>query len=521
MLKTEKFMKINLKFLLLVLHCSIVLNTVYAQSDRFVSGKLLDAKTNEPIPFATLILKNHQLGLITNAQGDFYFNNNSDYETDILIITCIGYKKKTIKFKNLSSKEVNIITLSPAIHKLKEVIVTPSSNRISARKIVRKAIKNIPNNYPVKPYSFVSYYRDYQKKDKEYQDLNEAIIQTIDYGFNTNYTSNEYRLLNYKENSKFPRNNTTQLYDNKGEPDHSNPNKYMPNFIIPNHGGNELFILLAHDAIRNFKINSFSYIYNFSKEFLRNHTFSKIEPTYNNDLLLYKIGFKTDNTITGDSIIASGDIYIQPEDFSIHRIDYSCLNKTNGKKMYNLRLEYQYDKSMDSLMILKYISFNNIFYVIDTSDDTYFRILSGNKSNSILRLVMSNIVDPKSANNRRHYTFMLGDKKLVIRNIIVKANIIKVIFNYYSRRLIENSTEKLNVSVKNIKDIDGKVINQRRKLEFYQYRELFVQEYNKRLQFEDSCYLKNIPLLQNRISKYKGNQKYWMNTPEKINVENK
>jgi hypothetical protein len=50
----------------------------------------------------------------------------------------------------------------------------------------------------------------------------------------------------------------------------------------------------------------------------------------------------------------------------------------------------------------------------------------------------------------------------------------------------------------------------------YQYRELFVQEYNKTVHYTDSCYMQYLPLNKNCISTVSGKDKYWMNTPENI-----
>ena len=70
-----------------------------------------------------------------------------------------------------------------------------------------------------------------------------------------------------------------------------------------------------------------------------------------------------------------------------------------------------------------------------------------------------------------------------------------------------------DIAVKDIRDINGRILNMKKNLEFYQYRELFVQEYNRPLSFKESYYLQNVPLINNNISKYTGDQKYWMNTP--------
>jgi len=47
-----------------------------------------------------------------------------------------------------------------------------------------------------------------------------------------------------------------------------------------------------------------------------------------------------------------------------------------------------------------------------------------------------------------------------------------------------------------MKDINGNILNKRRELEFRQFRELFVQEYNKPLEFQNNCFIQSAPLEQ-------------------------
>jgi len=66
-----------------------------------------------------------------------------------------------------------------------------------------------------------------------------------------------------------------------------------------------------------------------------------------------------------------------------------------------------------------------------------------------------------------------------------------------------------------VKDINGNILNKRRDLEFRQFRELFVQEYNKPLEFQNNCFIQSMPLYQNCISNSKDSGRFWMNTPLK------
>ena len=310
-------------------------------------------------------------------------------------------------------------------------------------------------------------------------------------------------------------------YDTIVSPDYDNPNKTIPIAKLGDHYGNELFILMVHDAIRNYKTRSFSFINTFSKDFLMNHDFSEPTPVYNNNLLLFKIYFSAKSRITGDSLIVSGAIYIQPKDYSIHKLEYSCSYLVKGKgekEMYNIDTEYGYNNSVDSLMCLKYISFNNIFNVVDTTDNTYFRILDSYwdpSENSTLLFGFNNKIDPVSAGNKNTYEIMVGDKTARVKNIEVRDKWLHIRL----KDSYQGFKDQCRVNFKNIKDINGNILNKRKYIEFYQYRELFVQEYNKSLPFIDSCYLQYLPLEQNCISKYTGNNNYWMNTPENIKID--
>jgi len=79
--------------------------------------------------------------------------------------------------------------------------------------------------------------------------------------------------------------------------------------------------------------------------------------------------------------------------------------------------------------------------------------------------------------------------------------------------------DKLSISVHNVNDINGQVINRRKTIELNQFRELFVQDYNNPIQFRDSCFMQYLPLEKNCITKTLNVEKYWMNTPENINIK--
>jgi hypothetical protein len=497
---------------------------LYSQQTDFIAGKVINPVTSSPIPFATIKLKYNQLGVYANAEGDFKIARNPEFHDDSLLISCIGFKQNSLAFKNLNEKTNNKIFLTPVVYGLAEVKVTASLSRLNSVAIIRKAIRKILDNYPIYPYNYIAYYRDYQKKEGNYLNLNEAIIQTLDNGFTTESILNKYRLLDFKKNTDFPRMNISPYYDINKSHDSNNPYKTIPEAVLGDQYGNELFILMVHDAIRNFNRRSFSFVETFSVDFIRNHTFSDPVRAFDNNLLLYKIDFSGRKKLTGDSLLVTGAIYIQPKDYSIHKLEYTCYYKNPGeeqKKMFNIDVEYGYESDVNSLMRLKYISFNNIFKVVDPDDNTYFKIvgsyldtLSNIKSTVVLDF--NNAIDPVSASRKENY-------QIFVRRNPVKISHIQVAGKRLFIRLKEDKhkavPKEVQVSVHNIKDVNGNILDEKKSMELYQYRELFVEEYNKPLALKDSCFMEYRPLEKNCISTFSGKDKYWMNTPEYLKIK--
>jgi hypothetical protein len=496
---------------------------IHSQQVSYIRGKVINSKTSEPIPFATVRLKDHQIGVFANSDGEFKIVRNPEFQQDSLIITCIGFKKASELFKNINDRDVYVIALTPSVYSLNEVKVTASKKRLSSAAIIGRAIRNIDKCYPVKPFSYVSYYRDYQKRGNDYLNLNEAIIQTIDNGFRTESSANNYRLLDFKRNNEFPRMNISPYYDTVGSNKVNTVFKYIPNAKLGDQYGNELFVLMVHDAIRNFQTRSFSFIEIFSENFISNHIFSEPTMVLNNNMILYKIGFKGNQRITGSKVSVSGFIYVQPVDYSIHKLVYSCSSLAKGeepKEIFNIKIEYGYENSVDKRMCLKYISFNNIFNVVDLEDQLYFRITDSywdatNEFNSPNLVVeFNNKIDPLSIGDKGNYQIN-GKTPAKIADIRAKGN------KLFIRLKPGESREKRDsifIRIKGLKDYNGNILDKRKVIELYQYRELFVQEYNKSLPVTDNCFIEYKPLEQNCISKYSGSFNYWMNTPENIKI---
>jgi hypothetical protein len=487
-----------------------------------------DSKTSRPVSFAAVYLKNSQVGIYTNAEGDFRLLNDPGFQSDTLIVTCIGFHRLSVAFSKLKRSEINNIKLVPNIYSLNEVRVTARKKRLSPEIIIARALRNIKKNNPDKPFSYVSYYRDYQKDSSNYLNLNESIIQTLDNGFGYASDSNRYRLLDFKKNMDFLRMNMTHYYD-LPETDHSDVwFKRIPHAIVGDQNGNELFILLVHDAIRNFDKRSFSFVDTLTQDFIRNHRFSNPIGIFEESTLLYKIDFTAKRVVTGDTIKAKGAIFIQPDDYSIHKLEYSATflnSEKQYKEIFSIETEYGHEPAVNSRMCLKYISFNNSFTIPDSSDNDFFKVVKSEwklpggpynvhgRNDMTIVTFFNRKIDPVSGGRMENYNLSLGKRKAKINRIKIEGDTL-----YLTLRDDKFSSKEIyscELKIKNLKDINGKILNKRRDLEFRQFRELFVQEYNKPLEFQNNCFMQSAPLEQNCISISDNSGRFWMNTPLK------
>lgn len=103
-----------------------------------IRGKVIDAETNESLPFVNLIFKNSKVGTSTNVDGEYKIETY--YPTDSLIASFIGYDKVLMKVKKDIDQTVNF-KLSPGGGvALKEVVVKYKGN--PAHEILRRIWQN-------------------------------------------------------------------------------------------------------------------------------------------------------------------------------------------------------------------------------------------------------------------------------------------------------------------------------------------------------------------------------------------
>ena len=510
------------KTVLILIACQVVYITLFGQEPT-LKGRIIDSKSDSPIPFATILLKSKgesgTMGLVSNTEGDFQIPIRHSERVDTVVVSCIGYVTKKFLLSQLREDRIQLIRMDEATLRLREIEIKANRRtRMSALSIVRKAIRSIPFNYPSLPESYVAYYRDYQMRDNQYINLNEAIVEIFDEGFkSSDQLSTKMMLYDYQKNEEFERDTTTEIaYDNYRA-------KFIPGAKLYHFGGNELVILRVHDALRNYKIKSYSFVDMLERDFAANHKFNLDRTIFLNETPLHQISFSTKEFASGDGHIAKGIIYIEHDNYAIHKMEYTTyeLEGSKEKTLYDIEVEYSRD---DASMSLNYLSFNNFFTIKDPLD---FEVsaMSFDKATMAMEIIFNKRPSAESALDAKNYEILFRGENMVITKVrpgdVVRGESANSVYVYIHSYLFPKSMNETNdfvIKFKEIYDTDGRLLNKVNYIPVNQFREIFVQKATThQLDVPDSLYVKkDMPLAESpRKNVVPEDSEYWMNTPLK------
>ncbi len=167
--------------------------TIFSQKTA-VRGSVVDAETNEPIPFVNIVFQHSTAGAITDNQGLFYLETIKP--SDSLSASCMGYSTVSVPVKKGVTQEINFRLNHDTLF-IEEVVVTPGENpafRILSKISDRKKYNN--------PDRFSSYqYKAYNKLRLDMNNIDEKfkdrlIIKNFQFVFD-NMDSSEVFGKNY------------------------------------------------------------------------------------------------------------------------------------------------------------------------------------------------------------------------------------------------------------------------------------------------------------------------------------
>ena len=147
-----------------------------------IKGKVIDAESRAPLVFATVAVKETNVAIVTNIDGEFTLKIGDLATSKTLEVSFVGYKNKTIPLSDLKDNgPKNVIALEAAPIPIKEIIVKP----LDPVSIVSKAISNIDKNYESVPNLMTAFYRETIRKNRTYVSIGEAVVEIFKAPYNS------------------------------------------------------------------------------------------------------------------------------------------------------------------------------------------------------------------------------------------------------------------------------------------------------------------------------------------------
>lgn len=151
---------------------------IQAQGIISFSGKIIDKKTKEPMPFVNMGVLGTYLGTATNIDGLYELKIPVKYKGREIQISSVGYKTIKIGVDSIVNKSEINFEMESTIFAIDEVEVTTKSRLQYTR--VKKSIVNIKDNYLQTPYNYDMYYREELFQNGKVERLRESAVRLYD-----------------------------------------------------------------------------------------------------------------------------------------------------------------------------------------------------------------------------------------------------------------------------------------------------------------------------------------------------
>ncbi len=134
-----------------------------------ITGKVIDAESQKPLPQSNIYIKDAEIGTVTNNTGEFLLKVPKKYFEGIIVASSMGYATVEQEINTLGDNTLDI-QLTPVSVLMNEVVVR------DANAILDLAIERKQENYPQEYQVMTSFYREIIKKNKSFIDVSQGIL---------------------------------------------------------------------------------------------------------------------------------------------------------------------------------------------------------------------------------------------------------------------------------------------------------------------------------------------------------
>jgi hypothetical protein len=165
-------------------------DSVTIRQNDYIKGIIADGESQQPLPYATVVLKNRGKGTVTNNNGEFGLNISPDMIDDTISVSYLGYVSSQIPVNEALTSNLNI-------YLKREYISIPGiiiKNQIP-HEIIYKAVRSIPDNYSRDPVYLTGFYREGVLKRRTLQNYSEAILKIYKSSYTGSLLGDQIKVL--------------------------------------------------------------------------------------------------------------------------------------------------------------------------------------------------------------------------------------------------------------------------------------------------------------------------------------
>lgn len=317
-----------------------------------VGGKVVD-EYNEPIPFANVIFKDSKEGVITDENGDFYFESLNNYTH--IVVSFIGFEKKEVPLKSGLNSNLKIVLKEGT--QLKEVVIYSGKTSkkdnpalVILRKIWERKRKNglrMFDQYQYDKYEKVEF--DMNTIDSAF--INSKIFKGMEFVFDNMDTSkitgksflpifiNEGLSEVYGDNVSKKEKEILKATKNSGFGDGDGVNTFIKDLYA------------EYDVYDNYlKFFDKNFVSPLSRTGINVYNYVLSDSMYIDNKWCYNIVYypRRKNELT-----FKGDFWVNDTTFAIKKINLEASKSANINWVKEIYIEQEFDVLNDSVFLLK------------------------------------------------------------------------------------------------------------------------------------------------------------------------
>jgi hypothetical protein len=345
-----KELRVTIMKNILLFFLLIITTNLFSQTK--VGGKVID-EFNEPIAFANVFFKNSIEGVITDENGNFYFEGKKNYE--VLVVSFVGFETKEINVKPGLNKNL-VIKLAEGTT-LKEVVVytgKTSKKDNPALDILRKIWERKRKNglHMFKQYQYDKYEKvEFDMNTLDSAFMNSKIFKGMEFIFDNVDTS---RITGKTYLPIFINESVSEVYGDNVAKKNKEILKATKNSGFGNGDGVNTFIkdlYATYDIYDNYlKFFDKDFVSPLSRTGINVYNYVLNDSSYIDNKWCYHIVYypRRKNELT-----FKGSFWVNDSTFAIKKINLEASKSANINWVKEIYIEQEFDVLNDSVFLLK------------------------------------------------------------------------------------------------------------------------------------------------------------------------